>query len=82
MVVGRVRRQMAGARHQKRIGAARLDDENPPRVDVSRAQFPAIHEVGFGDSQTCCEIDRIFPSGSLNQATLSPFGAVQIPILS
>src|SRR6202034_4425865 len=27
----------------------------------------------------CCETDKIFPSGSLNHATLSPAGAVQIP---
>src|SRR5580658_2111508 len=27
----------------------------------------------------CCEIDSTFPSGSLNQATLSPVGKVQMP---
>jgi hypothetical protein len=35
----------------------------------------------FG-AETCCETDSTLPSGSLNQATLSPVGAVQIPSLS
>ena len=28
---------------------------------------------------TCCDTDSVLPSGSLNQATLSPEGAVQTP---
>ena len=29
--------------------------------------------------RTCCEIERMFPSGSLNHATRSPFGGVHTP---
>jgi protein-S-isoprenylcysteine O-methyltransferase Ste14 len=30
-------------------------------------------------AQTCCETDSVLPSGSLNHATRSPVGAVQMP---
>src|ERR1700735_4690574 len=44
--------------------------------EAQRHQNTSTHHA------TCCETDSTLPSGSLNQATLSPVGAVHIPSAS
>ena len=63
----------------RRVDRGRGDRPAPSRRRAPRSR---LRRRLRDDRYTCCDTERILPSGSLNQATLSPVGAVQIPSLS
>jgi hypothetical protein len=50
-----------------------------PHFTLSRERWEFSFSGASSKSYTCSESESVFPSGSLNQAILSRFGAVQIP---